>query len=387
MLLTNFLPNGGNGTYTLYAHATDKEGREVQLGAKTITCNNAAAVKPFGAIDTPEQGGQISGSGYFNFGWALTPMPNSIPTDGSTIGVWVDGALIGQPTYNNYRNDIATLFPGYANSLGAVGVYTLDTTGYANGLHTIAWSVRDGAGNEDGIGSRYFSIMNTGTPTPQGLAPVAEEGLDARGSNAAGLAGDYTRHLSFVDELRSFRDASFMPLYARKGFDRSLPPDRLLPTPVSPSLSAGSRSGLSTQAGIPSIGEGHILQIRELERLEILLDDKAWSEDVNRRTAERAGLAPIDGGSSIFPPSSRGSVRDLSASAAASSRWEGYLIVGDELRALPIGSTLDSDAGVFSWQLGPGFLGDYRLAFVDRTLKSMRRLTIRIEPRYSKAPN
>jgi hypothetical protein len=66
------------------------------------------------------------------------------------------------------------------------------------------------------------------------------------------------------------------------------------------------------------------------------------------------------------------------------SRYEGYLIVGDELRPLPIGSTLDAIMGIFSWQPGPGFLGDYQLAFADRENKNRLGLTVRIEPRYSK---
>ena len=61
MLLTNFLPNHGNGTYKLYAIATDKDGHTVTLGTKTITCDNANAVKPFGTIDTPAQGGTRAG--------------------------------------------------------------------------------------------------------------------------------------------------------------------------------------------------------------------------------------------------------------------------------------------------------------------------------------
>ncbi|HNX98408.1 MAG TPA: hypothetical protein PKK12_12075, partial [Candidatus Aminicenantes bacterium] len=60
------------------------------------------------------------GSTYTNFGWTLTPQPASISTDGSTIWVWVDGSPLGHPVYNLYRSDIATLFPGYANSDGAV---------------------------------------------------------------------------------------------------------------------------------------------------------------------------------------------------------------------------------------------------------------------------
>jgi len=167
MLLTNFLPDGGNGTFTLYAKAIDKEGHGVTLGSKTIICDNANAVKPFGAIDTPAQGGNASGTSHINYGWALTPQPNTIPFDGSTITVWVDGVPLGHPVYNLYRADIATLFPDYNNSGGAVGYFYLDTTTYINGVHTIAWSVKDNAGNSDGIGSRYFSIINTGASKAQ----------------------------------------------------------------------------------------------------------------------------------------------------------------------------------------------------------------------------
>jgi len=40
-------------------------------------------------------------------------------------------------------------------------------------------------------------------------------------------------------------------------------------------------------------------------------------------------------------------------------------VVGDELRPLPIGSTLDAKKGTFSWLPGPGFLGTYNLVFVQ----------------------
>lgn len=160
MVLTNFLPNGGNGTFTLYAVATDSSGQSVTLGTKTVTCDNAGAVKPFGAVDTPVPGGTASGAAYRSHGWVLTPMPNSIPTDGTTIDVYIDGAYVGHPVYNVYRPDIAALFPGYANSDGAHAYINIDTTGYSNGVHTIAWTVVDSAGNSDGIGSRFFFIQN-----------------------------------------------------------------------------------------------------------------------------------------------------------------------------------------------------------------------------------
>ena len=163
MLLTNFLPYG-DGVYKIHALAVDKEGNTTDLGTKTITVDNAHAAEPFGAIDTPAQGETVSGKGYVNFGWALTPSPYLVPTDGHTINVWVDGAPLGHPVYNNYRQDIADLFPGYGNSNGAVGYFFLDTTKYADGLHSIAWSVVDDGGRETGVGSRYFRIQNALSP-------------------------------------------------------------------------------------------------------------------------------------------------------------------------------------------------------------------------------
>jgi hypothetical protein len=66
------------------------------------------------------------------------------------------------------------------------------------------------------------------------------------------------------------------------------------------------------------------------------------------------------------------------------STFEGYLVVGNELRPLPIGSTLDRETGVFYWQPGPGFLGQYDFVFIKQdsgrfSVKSP--VTVRILPR------
>lgn len=162
MLLSHFLPNGGNGTTTLHAVAEDIEGNTATLGTVTFNCDNTGSVIPFGAIDTPSSGGIATGQYYPNFGWALTPQPNMILSDNYPIAVLVDGVKIGHSQYGLYRSDIADAFPGYQNSDGAVGLYYLDTTAYADGVHTISWVVRDNAGNEAGVGSRYFTIENSG---------------------------------------------------------------------------------------------------------------------------------------------------------------------------------------------------------------------------------
>lgn len=193
MLLTNFFPNGGNGQFNLYAIATDLEGNQTTLGVKSIDVDNANAVKPFGAIDTPTQGGTASGSSYVNWGWVLTPQPGEIPTSGSSINVFVDGVNVGNPIYNIYLSDIAGLFPGYANSNGAIGYFYLDTTGYDDGLHTIQWVVTDNLDRTDGIGSRYFTIANGNRSAVQRVSAATAAALTVE--NHRTVAIDEMEHL------------------------------------------------------------------------------------------------------------------------------------------------------------------------------------------------
>ncbi len=322
MMLTNFLPNSGNGTFVLHAIATDLVGKTTTLGTKTIHCDNANAVKPFGAIDTPTQGGTASGSSFVNWGWVLTPQPNSIPTDGSTINVFVDGVNIGNPTYNIYREDIAFFFPGYANSNGAIGYFYLDTTAYTNGIHTIYWTAADSGGNVDGIGSRYFSIQNSGTRSVvSGQWPV--------------VSGKHTLSKIPVD------DSS--PVEIIKGFNRNEAPLKSYP----------DDNGIMT------------VEIQELERIEIYLRD--YQTEVN---------------ASVTKDSSNNSKFKIQNSKF----YPGYQVIGNQLTSLPIGSTLDTGRGIFYWQPGPGFIGEYFFVFIEigkNGMMSKTDIIIRIVPKFS----
>jgi hypothetical protein len=302
MLLTHFLPGGGNGTYKIHAIATDAEENQVTLGTRTFICDNANAVKPFGAIDTPVQGGTVSGPQFLNWGWVLTAQPNIIPTDGSTIDVFVDGVNIGNPTYNNYRADIAGLFPGYANSNGAIGYFYLDTTAYENGVHTIQWTATDSAGNTDGIGSRYFTILNSGgsrTAAYQRTSSVKTSGM--------------------LPQLSQFQVDIIDPVPMKKGFDKTMPFEKVY----------------ADEWGY------YILETAELEPVEI-----------------------------AFPETSH--VR------------RGFLVSGNLLKPLPIGSTLDRDNNKFLWHPGPGFVGDYSLVFMEEYedgTRLLKKIIIRIAPK------
>lgn len=159
MLLTYFLPNKGNGSYIFSAVAIDNSGHQTTLGYKAINCDNAHSNKPFGAIDAPLPGETISGT-YAIQGWVLTPPPNKIPEDGSTIRVLVDDKDIGKARYNVFRQDIASLFPDCLNRNGAVAYFELKTKSFTNGIHRLGFLVTDNAGNAEGIGSRFFRIKN-----------------------------------------------------------------------------------------------------------------------------------------------------------------------------------------------------------------------------------
>jgi hypothetical protein len=173
LLLTNMLPNRGNGIYRFYAFAVDADLRQALIGSRTIVGINDTATLPFGAIDTPAQGETISGASYINFGWALTPQPQTIPTNGSTIQVVIDGVVLGTITYNLFRPDVSTLFPNLNNSAGPVGYRVLDTTTLEEGLHTIAWLVTDDGGRSQGIGSRFFEVQNSAWTSLQASTEIA----------------------------------------------------------------------------------------------------------------------------------------------------------------------------------------------------------------------
>lgn len=167
LMLTNTLPNQGNGTFRIHAIADDAEGHSTVLGTRTIISNNTTSQRPFGAIDTPLQGQTIGGANFVNFAWALTPQPGLIPMDGSTIQVIIDGLPVGAVDYNHFRPDVSNTFPGLANSAGPVGFRIIDTTALAEGLHTISWTVTDSRPATEGLGSRYFTVSNSAdAPVP-----------------------------------------------------------------------------------------------------------------------------------------------------------------------------------------------------------------------------
>jgi hypothetical protein len=341
LMLTSMLPNvpaeagyGGVGGLTLYAVATDMEGQQRLLGRSAdpasplyntptaITMANDTIAKPFGAIDTPGQGATVSGV-LNNFGWALTP-GTTIPLNGSTMTVFIDGVPRAQVTYNQCRgtvgnpvpdavycdDDVANIFgnatpqasltPRLSNpspyqnldaGRGAIGSYSIDTTTLTNGLHTIAWSVTDTLARTEGIGSRFFNVVNvtsgivSGVVSTETMPDVLDADAALRARPAAVRGPSWA-----LDFLRPRTDG----VWARTGFDLTAPWSALEPD-----------------------GQGQLMvEIPAGGRVELWL----------------------------------GSAAD-----------RGALVVGATLRALPPGSTLAGQT--FAWTPPVGYVGAYRLTF------------------------
>ena len=87
------------------------------------------------------------------------------------------------------------------------------------------------------------------------------------------------------------------------------------------------------------------IEIRELERIEIYLNDYQ---------AEGNALVNED-----ISNNSKFKIQN-------SKFYSVYQVVGSQLRSLPIGSTLDRERGIFYWHPGPGYVGEYRLVFIKK---------------------
>ena len=327
MVLTNMLPDtvngratGGNGAFRLHAYAVDTEGRSSYLGAKRFQANNSASSKPFGTLDTPTQGGTASGGAYMVWGWAISPRA-TIPTNGSTITMYVDGVARGNPRYNVNRSDIAGMFPGYANSNGAIGYIPLDTTTLANGTHTISWVVTDNQGNTEGIGSRFFTVQN-GTSSVTALTSTGAV------------------------------DSSSMAV-------------------ASNTVSSNAALGQTSEAVAEVPPDYSLVEVRK-----VASDDKAaelvfpeWSGEIRVRTLETEQVE----------------VKLASQFDDGKATYEGYVVTGGRMRPLPVGASLDTSTGTFTWQPGPGFLGRYEFVFLrtgENGLKTRIPVHVRIAPRH-----
>ncbi len=311
LMATNALPHlptgravGGQGTFALSAYAIDREGHYTLLGQKTISLDNDHANIPFGAIDTPNQGGTIPGAtvpfdnanAYPNFGWAMTQAGKCIDvTSVSSYKVYIDGVPRTLTPGTNWfpglsRGDIAAAYPGLCNSNNALAAYYINASalGLTDGLHTIGWDIIDDTGAIAGIGSRFFWLAQ---PVPAGGADLRSAG-DVR---SAGLSGP--------------------------------------------------RSGGPERAALRMPGASHARHLSAHAGAGTPPFDPLQADASGRFTMR------VDPGARL--------AIDLDGAVET-----GFQEINGQFRALPGGSSLDVAAGRFYWQPPVGFRGTFSIVFV-----------------------
>jgi hypothetical protein len=111
----------------------------------------ADILPPTGSTDSPSPGTTVSGLISVS-GWALDDVSVS------KVEVLVDRAVDGVATYGSPRPDVAGTFPHAPPNIGFS--YSLDTTKYPDGQHTINVRTTDNSGNAAVFGDIVINIAN-----------------------------------------------------------------------------------------------------------------------------------------------------------------------------------------------------------------------------------
>jgi hypothetical protein len=320
LLLSWGLPNQGNGVYTLYAFAFDGDGHHTALGTKTLTADNAHSIKPFGALDTPGYGATVSGA-FWNFGWALTPGTECAVTNGH-VAMAIDSGPFVTANYGAARSDIAAAFPGSTNAGNAGGSYYVDTSKLTNGLHQIGWVVTDSCGRQDGIGSRFFTVMN---------------GVGA----ARGALGDGAgAQLPTVADNTLATSAGTVSAATPNGAARGTSSDQTVGAQLTAPDQDAALAARPSSAPLPATTGS--VAVRRL--------GSDW-QDVQLDGEGRYAVGVAQGG------------RIEVKLPRADGTYAGFHEVQEHRRLLPLGSSFDRQAGVFYWQPDAAFLGTFDLVF------------------------
>ncbi len=154
-----------NGAHTVYVRITDVSGCAYFLTPRAIKIDNARNQPPFGGVDFPLPDSGVSANGVLTVaGWALDDRKVD------HVDVFVDGLIERQAVTGIYRADVAANYPDNPQAIVAGFVLNIDSTRYANGVHTVTVKAVDDQGQQGLLGSRRVQMFNN---SPN-LAPFGE---------------------------------------------------------------------------------------------------------------------------------------------------------------------------------------------------------------------
>ncbi|MEK6301846.1 MAG: putative Ig domain-containing protein [Acidobacteriota bacterium] len=142
----------GPGTSVFVVRLTDSAQQSVTR-TLAVTVKPADKLAPFGAFETPDYGATLNNIAT-GTGWALDNVGVA------TVEVILDGQKVSEGVYGLSRPDVGSVWGSFPNAARAGFSFSLDTTRFSNGQHTLAVRVLDAAGNATLIGARPVLFQN-----------------------------------------------------------------------------------------------------------------------------------------------------------------------------------------------------------------------------------
>ena len=248
----------------------------------------------------------------------------------------IDSGPLVPVSYGDLRADIAASFAGFSNGNNSGGAYYIDTTELSNGMHQIGWLVTDNCGRQDGIGSRFFTVLNGSSDAATTLAadarttPAREgEQVEARKPAGAGrrVEGSEPAGTGRRVEGSEPLGAAASAADGARGVPRE----------------AAGRHATAAEGPSPVINSSAPIAVRHL-------------------AGDWQTVPPNADGWHVMEVPQGGRI-EVQLPLLAGGPYEGVHDVMGQRRALPLGSSLDAQSGIFYWQPAAGFLGAYDLAF------------------------
>ena len=397
---------GPSGVVTVTAAGATNSPQQIQVNVANVTPG-----LPFGSFDTPVNNTAGITGAIPVTGWALDNI------ELTSVGIWREPVgseptspnglvLIGNATFvPGARPDVQTTYPNSPwNYRGGWG-YMLLTNFLPNPggplgngtyfLHAIAVNK---AGNQLDLGTRIINVDNADASTPFGTIDTPDQGGTASGNAFVNFGWALTQNPYLIpldgstitvlvdgvtlghptyNQYRADIANDFPGLANSNGAVGFFYVDTTTLANGMHTISWVVYDNGARGAGIGSryfnvlnSGLGGTAAPADSESVVSM-------EGANRTPKVNQQLAPMvldnDGTVSL-------EVDELSQIELPMGATSGYLFVGGQRTALPIGSTLQN--GTFYWQLGPGFLGDYPMVF-ERSDGTELRLRVRVRPRGS----
>lgn len=140
------------GTSVFVVRVTDSAQQSVTR-TLAITVRPADKLAPFGTLETPDYRATLNNTA-IGTGWTLDNV-------GVTkVEILIDNQTISEAIYGLSRPDIGAIWGAFANAAHAGFSFSLDTTRFSNGEHTLSVRVLDAAGNATLIGARPVVFQN-----------------------------------------------------------------------------------------------------------------------------------------------------------------------------------------------------------------------------------